>query len=104
MATPRHLELLRDRLALAHAALAGRSGPPARRLQAWATLSLLQPADFPTEEQRGTCRLLRRCLPRRGAAAPDPDDLLSLRDYAAELLDQLEAYLEKSSVEKSPGC
>jgi hypothetical protein len=98
MGGARHLESLRDRLAAAHAALACRSGPGERRRQACAALRLVLPGDFPTEEQRGTCRLLRRYLPPSAAAAPDPDDLLSLCDCTAELLDQLEAYLEKAPV------
>jgi hypothetical protein len=97
MRDPRRLESLRDRLAVAHAALACRSWPRERRRQACSSLRGVLPADFPTEEQRGTCRLLQRYLPASADAKIDPDDLLSLRDCTAELLDQLEAFLEKPS-------
>lgn len=91
-----HLESLRDRLVAAHVALASRSWPRERRREACAALGGVRPADFPTEAQRGTCRLLRRYLPPTADAAIDADDLLSLRDCTAELIDQLETYLARA--------
>lgn len=96
MADLRHLESLCDRLARAHAALAGLPRGEAGRRQAWAVLRTLRPADLPTREQREIWRLLQGSLAAAGAAAPaDSDDLLSLRDCAAELLREIEDYMAR---------
>jgi hypothetical protein len=90
----RHLESLCDRLARAHAVLACPSRAEAGRRQACAVLRTVRPADLPTREQRELGRLLQGSLAAVGAAAPaDPDDLLGLRDCAAELLRALEDYM-----------